>query len=51
MSFFSQLTGALTMCSSPDVRPVRTAADPPLGPKEALNLLKALCCETEPVFL
>ncbi|CAE7241323.1 mtcA2, partial [Symbiodinium pilosum] len=40
MSFFSQLTGALTMCSSPDVRPVRTAADPPLGPKEALSLLK-----------
>ena len=50
MSFFSQLTGALTMCSSPDVRPARAAADPPLGPKEALNLLKALCFETEPVF-
>ena len=37
MSFFS-------MCSSPNVRPVRTAADPPLGPKEALRLLKALGC-------
>ena len=32
------------MCSSPNVRPVRTAADPPLGPKEALRLLKALGC-------
>ncbi|CAE7712948.1 mtcA2 [Symbiodinium pilosum] len=40
MSVFARLSEALTMCSRPDVRPVRTAADPPMGPNEALNLLK-----------
>ena len=41
MSLFSQLTDALTMCTRPDVRPVRTAADPSLEPEEALRLLQA----------
>ena len=40
MSVFARLSEALTMCSRPDVRPVRTAADPPMGPNEALSLLK-----------
>ena len=41
MSFFTQLSEALTLCSRPQVRPVRTAADPPMEPKESLRLLKA----------
>ena len=40
MAFFNQLADALSLCSEPEVRHVRTTVDPPMEPAEALNLLK-----------
>ena len=40
MAFFNQIADALTLCSQPSVRHVRTTADPPMAPEEAMKLLK-----------
>ena len=40
MAFFSQIADALSLCSEPPVRTVRTTADPPMAPEEAMKLLK-----------
>ncbi|CAK9035501.1 Carbonic anhydrase 2 (Beta-CA 2) (Carbonate dehydratase 2) (mtCA 2), partial [Durusdinium trenchii] len=40
MAFFSQVADALMLCSQPPVRQVRTTADPPTAPEEAMKLLK-----------
>ena len=41
MAFFSQIADAFTLCSQPPAeRPVRTTADPPMAPEDALKLLK-----------
>ena len=42
MSFFTQITDALNLCSGEGdvVRKVRTTADPPMAPEDALELLK-----------
>jgi len=40
MAFFSQVADALMLCSQPPVRQVRTTADPPMAPEEAMKLLK-----------
>ncbi|CAJ1409793.1 unnamed protein product [Effrenium voratum] len=37
---FAQLADAFSFCTSPDVRHVRTTADPPMAPEESLKMLK-----------
>ena len=37
---FAQLADAFSACSGPEVRHVRTTADPPVAPEEALKMLK-----------
>lgn len=39
-SVISQLVDAMTLCSQPAERQVRTTIDPPMAPEEAMKLLK-----------
>ena len=39
-SVIRQLVDAMTLCSQPAERPVRTSIDPAMAPEEAMQLLK-----------